>query len=75
MTSKINVLIAVVAVAVLGVVGYRSMTRTPQPPVASADSCAPEAIRKVVAPIERAILSARCDQRAAPKPATLPAAS
>ncbi|WP_295999934.1 entry exclusion lipoprotein TrbK [Rugamonas sp.] len=76
MKSPVPIFIAVVAVAALAVLGYRNLARTPQPPVASVDSCAPEAIRTVNAPVERAILSAQCNKLATrTSPAMAPVAA
>jgi len=65
LTLNINALIAVVSLVLFGVVGYANFARRPQaPPAATAENCSADAIRKVVAPVERAILSAHCNKLA-----------
>jgi entry exclusion lipoprotein TrbK len=70
---KVHAIIAIIAAAVLGVAAYRNLASAPQAPAASAGNCTPEAIRKVVAPVARAILSAQCNKQPAAKPPAQPA--
>jgi len=64
--SRANLVIAVVAAAILATIAYRGVTRHPANAVASkpsAISCTPEAIKQVSDALERSILSANCAKR------------
>ncbi|MBP1316430.1 MULTISPECIES: entry exclusion lipoprotein TrbK [Herbaspirillum] len=62
---RANLVIAVIAVAIMVVFAYRSFTRQPAKisPTPNAESCTPEAIRKVSDVLERSILSSRCAKK------------
>ena len=61
----LNAVIGVAGVALLVTVGYTNFSRPMRtPPAATAGHCSPEQIRQVVAPVERAILSANCNKLA-----------
>ncbi|QBP76628.1 entry exclusion lipoprotein TrbK [Herbaspirillum huttiense] len=62
---RANLAIAVIAVAIMVVFAYRSFTRQPAKisPTPTAESCTPEAIRKVSDVLERSILSSRCAKK------------
>ena len=60
MKSKTNVAITLAAAALLGIFGYRSLTRQVQPVAVNAANCTPEHIRSVTDAMERSILSAQC---------------
>lgn len=63
--SKGNMVIVVIAAALLCTLAYKNMTRVPAPPPATKGNCTPEAIRQVGDPIERAILSGQCAKQPA----------
>ncbi|MES2348832.1 MAG: entry exclusion lipoprotein TrbK [Pseudomonadota bacterium] len=64
--SKTNALITLAASALLGIFGYRSLTRQVQPIQATAANCKTEYIRSVNDSMERAILSGQCAKAAKP---------
>lgn len=63
MRPRTNLVIAVVAAAILAALAFRSFTRQPGALPASkpnAENCTPEAIRQVADALERSVLSANC---------------
>ncbi|MTW13332.1 entry exclusion lipoprotein TrbK [Pseudoduganella eburnea] len=63
MRPRTNLVIAVVAAAILAAFVFRSFTRQPGHLAASkatVESCTPEAIRQVADALERSVLSANC---------------
>lgn len=65
MKLHLNAVIGVASLALLVTAGYANVSRpTRTPPAATTGHCSPGEIRKVVAPVERAILSANCNKLA-----------
>jgi len=65
--ARTNLVVAVVAAAILAAIAYRGLTRQPAHAVASkpsAGNCTPEAIKQVTDALERSVLSANCAKRA-----------
>lgn len=63
MRPRTNLVIAVVAAAILAAFAFRGFTRQPARLAASkatAENCTPEAIKQVADALERSVLSANC---------------
>ncbi|MGW8391972.1 entry exclusion lipoprotein TrbK [Pseudoduganella sp. HUAS MS19] len=60
--SRTNLVIAILAAAVLAVIAFKSLTRQPEQMVSkpTAAHCTPEAIKQVTDALERSVLSANC---------------
>jgi entry exclusion lipoprotein TrbK len=74
--SRTNLVIAILAAAILAAIAVKSLTRQPAqlPSKPTAENCTPEAIKQVTDALERSVLSSNCakqkkadkDQSAAP---------
>jgi len=60
--SRTNLVVAILAAAILAAIALKSFTRQPAHPASTptAADCTPEAIRQVSDALERSILSANC---------------
>jgi entry exclusion lipoprotein TrbK len=60
--SRANLVIAILAAAILALIAFKSLTRQPaqMAPKPTAEKCTPEAIKQVTDALERSILSANC---------------
>jgi len=65
---RTNLVIAVLAAAILAAIAFKSLTRKPAQMTSSptAENCTPEAIKQVTDALERSILSANCAKLAKP---------
>jgi entry exclusion lipoprotein TrbK len=73
---RTNLVIAILAAAILAAIAFRGFTRQPARLAASkpdAASCTPEAIRQVTDALERSVLSANCAKRKKSRSESAPA--
>jgi len=66
--SRTNLVIAIIAAAIVAAIAFKTLTRQPPqiPNKPTAKDCTPEAIKQVTDALERSIVSARCAKQVKP---------